>query len=312
MARSPTLDAMLPIVFHPAYDAPMPPGHRFPMGKFAALAKALQAEGLVAANGFHVPPLASFEQVSLAHDHAYVQAVFEAAVSPELARRIGLPITPDVAIRARAATGGTLLTARLALTEAVACNTAGGSHHADHAGGAGFCVFNDVAVAVRVLLAEGAIGSALIIDLDVHQGDGTARLFAHEPRVFTFSMHAAKNFPSQKAISDLDIDLPDGLEDKAYLERLEAVLPGLVRRLMPDIVFYVAGVDPHAKDRLGRLNLSDQGLALREALVLETVLSRGVALAGVLGGGYDTDLEALAQRHMLLHKAASAAHARWR
>jgi acetoin utilization deacetylase AcuC-like enzyme len=194
----------------------------------------------------------------------------------------------------------------------VACNTAGGSHHADHAGGAGFCVFNDVAVAVRVLLAEGAIGSALIIDLDVHQGDGTARLFADEPRVFTFSMHAAKNFPSQKAVSDLDIELPDGLEDNGYLERLEAVLPGLVRRLMPDIVFYVAGVDPHAKDRLGRLNLSDQGLALREALVLETVLSRGVALAGVLGGGYDTDLEALAQRHMLLHKAASAAHARWR
>lgn len=303
---------MLPIVFHPAYDAPMPPGHRFPMGKFAALAKALQAEGLVKPGRFHEPSLAEFDQVCLAHNPAYVQAVFDANLLADQARRIGLPITPEVARRARAATGGTLLTARLALTEAIACNTAGGSHHADHAGGAGFCVFNDVAVAAKVLLAEGKIKSVLIIDLDVHQGDGTARIFADEPRVFTFSMHAAMNFPGHKAVSDLDIALADGTGDEAYLDQLEAVLPGLVRRLKPDLVFYIAGVDPHADDRLGRLNLSDQGLAMREALVLETVLSRGVALAGVLGGGYDKDPEVLAQRHLLLHRAASQAHTRWR
>jgi acetoin utilization deacetylase AcuC-like enzyme len=173
-------------------------------------------------------------------------------------------------------------------------------------------VFNDVAVAAEVLLAEGKIKSALIIDLDVHQGDGTARIFANEPRVFTFSMHAAKNFPSRKAVSDLDIALADGTGDEAYLDQLEAVLPDLVRRLKPDLVFYIAGVDPHADDRLGRLKLTDQGLAMREALVLETVLSRGVALAGVLGGGYDKEPEVLAQRHLLLHRAANQAHARWR
>ena len=282
------------------------------MGKFAALAKALQAEGLVRPGGFHEPLLAEYEQVCLAHDPAYVQAVFDASLPADQARRIGLPITPEVAKRARAATGGTLMAARLALTEAIACNTAGGSHHADHAGGAGFCVFNDVAVAAQVLLDEGKIKSALIIDLDVHQGDGTARIFASEPRVFTFSMHAAKNFPSRKAVSDLDIALADDTEDEAYLGQLAAVLPDLVRRLKPDLVFYIAGVDPHADDRLGRLKLTDQGLAAREALVLETVLSRGVALAGVLGGGYDKDPEVLAQRHLLLHRAASQALARWR
>jgi len=282
------------------------------MGKFAALAKALQAEGLVRPGGLHEPSLAEFDQVCLAHDPAYVQAVFDANLPADQARRIGLPITPEVALRARAATGGTLLTAKLALTEAIACNTAGGSHHADYGGGAGFCVFNDVAVAAEVLLAEGKIKSALIIDLDVHQGDGTARIFANEPRVFTFSMHAAKNFPSRKAVSDLDIALADGTGDEAYLDQLEAVLPDLVRRLKPDLVFYIAGVDPHADDRLGRLKLTDQGLAMREALVLETVLSRGVALAGVLGGGYDKEPEVLAQRHLLLHRAASQAHARWR
>jgi acetoin utilization deacetylase AcuC-like enzyme len=302
---------MAPIIFHPAYDAPMPPGHRFPMGKFAALARLIEAEGLLGPQGFHQPELAGFDAVALAHDPAYVRAVFDADLDPQIARRIGLPITPEVAIRARAATGGTILTARLALDQGVACNTAGGSHHAGYSEGAGYCVFNDVAVAARVLLAEGAFKQALVVDLDVHQGDGTARLFADEPRVFTFSMHAAKNFPARKATSDLDVDLPDGTGDEAYLSRLDDLLPSLIRRVRPDLIFYVAGVDPHRDDRLGRLSLSDEGLAAREALVLEAGLSRGVAVAGVLGGGYDADVERLARRHLLLHRAAALAHTRW-
>lgn len=303
---------MSPVVYHPAYDAPMPPGHRFPMGKFAALARLIEAEGLVKPDGFHRPPLASAAQLRLAHDPAYVEAVLSAQVEPAVARRIGLPITPEVAERAQAATGGTILTARLALQEAVACNTAGGSHHASHGGGAGFCVFNDVAVAAHVLLAEGLVRQILVVDLDVHQGDGTARIFEQDRRVFTFSMHAAKNFPARKATSDLDIELEDGTQDDDYLTRLEDVLPSLIRRVRPDLVFYVAGVDPHRDDRLGRLNLSDEGLAARERLVLEAALSRGVPVAGVLGGGYDVDVERLARRHLCLHRAAAAAHARWR
>jgi acetoin utilization deacetylase AcuC-like enzyme len=308
----PQIETMSPIIYHPAYDAPMPLGHRFPMGKFAALAKMIEAEGLIGPQGFHRPELASAAQLGLAHDPAYVEAVLTAKVDPAVARRIGLPITAEVAKRAQAATGGTILTARLALTEAVACNTAGGSHHANDHEGAGFCVFNDVAVAAHVLLAEGLVKQILVVDLDVHQGDGTARLFEHDPRVFTFSMHAAKNFPAQKAVSDLDVELEDGIEDEDYLARLDDILPNLIRRVRPDLVFYIAGVDPHRNDRLGRLNLSDQGLAARETYVLETVLSRGIPLAGVLGGGYDTDVERLAGRHIWLHRAAAQAHARWR
>ena len=306
------IEPMAPIVFHRAYDAPMPPGHRFPMGKFAALAKMIEAEGLAGPQGFHRPDLASAEQLCLAHDPAYVQAVLTAQVEPAVARRIGLPITAEVSERAQAATGGTILTARLALTEAVACNTAGGSHHASHQEGAGFCVFNDVAVAAHVLLAEGRVRQILVVDLDVHQGDGTARIFEHDPRVFTFSMHAAKNFPVRKATSDLDIELEDGIEDADYLARLDDILPNLIRRVRPDLVFYIAGVDPHRDDRLGRLNLSDQGLAARESFVLDAALSRGIPVAGVLGGGYDTDVERLAARHIWLHRAAALAHARWR
>ena len=308
----PQIVPMVPIVYHPAYDAPMPPGHRFPMGKFAALARMIEAEGLAGPQGFHRPDLASAADLGLAHDPAYVQAVLTAQVEPAVARRIGLPITAEVSERAQAATGGTILTARLALTEAVACNTAGGSHHASHQEGAGFCVFNDVAVAAHLLLAEGLVRQILVVDLDVHQGDGTARIFEHDPRVFTFSMHAAKNFPVRKAVSDLDIELEDGIEDADYLAALDNILPNLIRRVRPDLVFYVAGVDPHRDDRLGRLSLSDEGLAARETLVLEAALSRDVPVAGVLGGGYDADVDRLARRHLCLHRAAAAAHARWR
>jgi acetoin utilization deacetylase AcuC-like enzyme len=217
-----------------------------------------------------------------------------------------MPNSESVATRARAATGGTLLTARLALEHGIACNTAGGSHHASAESGAGFCVFNDVAVAARRLLAEGAIGKALVVDLDVHQGDGTAKIFEGDASVFTFSMHAEKNFPARKAASDLDIDLGDGTGDEAYLEKLAKILPALIDRVAPDLVFFNAGVDPHADDKLGRLSLTNDGIGRREAYVLGLCLARDIPVAGVIGGGYDPDMDRLADRHAILHRTASA------
>ncbi len=298
---------MLSVVHHPAYRAEIPEGHRFPMGKYSALARVLLREGIVREGGFIEPDVASFDLVTAAHAPDYVQAVFDANLSREAERRIGLPMTPSVSLRARAATAGTLLAARLALANGIACNTAGGSHHAARDYGAGFCTFNDVAVAAAVLLAEGAVDRILVVDCDVHQGDGTAFIFENDPRVFTFSMHGEKNYPVRRAASDLDIDLPDRMEDEDYLAVLEDTLPGLLSRTRPDLVFYNAGVDPHRDDRLGRLALTDEGLARRDAYVIETCLRQGRPVTGVIGGGYDHDVERLARRHAHLHRAAAAA-----
>jgi acetoin utilization deacetylase AcuC-like enzyme len=296
---------MLPVVHHPAYVAPMPAGHRFPMGKFGRLMALLLEDRVVAPGAVHRPEPATPEALALAHDAAYVTAVLERTLDAAAVRRIGLPVTPEVALRSRAANGGTLLTARLALEHGLACNTAGGSHHAFAGFGSGFCVFNDVAVAARVLLAEGRIARALVVDLDVHQGDGTAVIFAGEPRVFTFSMHCRTNFPAHKQTSDLDLALDAGLEDDAYLALLAEHLPGLLEEIRPDLVFYNAGVDPHVDDRLGRRALTEDGLWRRERLVLESCLAAGVPVAGVVGGGYAPDLEQLARLHTILPRVAS-------
>ena len=297
-----------PVVYHPAYSAPMPAGHRFPMHKYARLAQVLEEEGLVGPEGFHIAEPASFEMLTAVHDPEYVRQVLAAEVSATVERIIGMPVTRGVSDRAQAAVGGTLMAARLALRFGLACNTAGGSHHAGPHGGAGFCTFNDVGVVARALLDAADIRQALVVDLDVHQGDGTAFIFEHEPRVFTFSMHGAKNYPVRRGPSDLDIDLPDGTGDAAYLAELQAILPTLLERVRPDLVFYIAGVDPHAEDRLGRLALSDEGLAARDAYVLQTCLPVA-AVVGVIGGGYDNDIDRLARRHATLHRAAARA---WR
>jgi acetoin utilization deacetylase AcuC-like enzyme len=297
---------MLPIVHHPAYAAPLPDGHRFPMAKFARLMGHLLAEGVVVPGQLRRPEPAPAAWLELVHAPAYVQVVLGQTVPAALERRIGLPVTAAVAARAQAACGGTVLTARLALEHGLACNTAGGSHHAFAEGGAGFCVFNDVAIAARVLLAEGKIARALVVDLDVHQGDGTAALFEQEPRVTTFSIHCRTNYPLRKRASDLDLALEAGCEDDAYLAVLADHLPGLLEDVRPDLVFYNAGVDPHADDRLGRLALTTAGLRRRERYVLATCLGRGVPVAGVLGGGYAPDLDELARRHAILHQTAQA------
>lgn len=294
-----------PICFHPAYEAPLPEGHRFPMRKYGLLAEALRARGLVP-DGFVTPEPASAAMLERAHDRAYVAAVLACAVPREIEREIGLPVSEALVRRSRASVGGTLQAARLALTTGLAGSAAGGSHHARRSQGAGFCVLNDVAVAALTLQEEGLIGRALIVDLDVHQGDGTADCLARAPDLFTLSIHCERNYPFQKIPGDLDIGLPDGLGDGEYLAVLEARLPPLLDAIRPDIVFYNAGVDSHRDDRLGRLNLSDEGLYARDRFVISQARARGQPVVGVIGGGYTSDVEALASRHALVFEALAA------
>jgi acetoin utilization deacetylase AcuC-like enzyme len=295
----------LAIVHHPFFNADLPAGHRFPMAKFRRLAALLSETGIVADGAFHEPEPADPALITLAHDESYVQDVLESSVPAMIEREIGLPVSESVAMRSRCASGGTLLTARLALEEGIACNTAGGSHHARRSHGAGFCVFNDVAVAIRALQRDRSIETAMVIDCDVHQGDGTAEIFAADSSVFTLSVHAEKNYPVRKVASDMDIGLADGTGDDAYLDTIRAALGAALERFRADIVFYNAGVDPHADDRLGRLALSDRGLEQRDMWIIDKVRSSGIPLAGVIGGGYSDDIDALANRHATLHRAAA-------
>ena len=295
-----------PVVHHAAYVTPLPAAHRFPMPKFARLLACLRETGLLLPSQEFMPEPAPRAWLELAHTSDYVSAVLEQRLDAVALRRLGLPLSPALALRSRCAVAGTVLTARLALEHGVACNTAGGSHHAFAGFGAGFCMFNDVAVAARLLLAEGLIGSALVVDLDVHQGDGTASILAGDPRVFTLSVHCRANFPARKQQSDLDVGLDAGVGDQDYLPMVETLLPEVLDRVRPDLVFYNAGVDPHVEDRLGRLALSDGGLAERERIVLNAVRARGLPLACVVGGGYADDLDVLARRHALLHEAVLA------
>lgn len=306
MRQSPSL----PIVHHPAYDAAdLPDDHRFPMRKFRRLAEVLLEENLVSDGLFHTPLPAPTGWLNLAHSPTYVDQVLNGTLPSQIAKDVGFPLHNDkagraIAHRGRCATAGTVLTATLALEHGIACNTAGGSHHARYEQGAGFCVFNDVAVAVRVLQADRRVETALIIDLDVHQGDGTARIFSADRSVFTASLHGEKNYPHPKARSDLDIALPDHTDDTAYLAALDGLLEQLMTNTNPDIVFYNAGVDPHVDDRLGRLSMSDAGLAERDDRVLSWCRSKGLPVACVIGGGYSKDIDALGHRHATIHRVA--------
>ena len=297
---------MLHFVHHPAYDAEtVSDDHRFPMRKYSLLAKQLMLDGLVSPGGYEVPEPATAETLSNVHDRAYVDAVMRCEVDRQRARRIGFEMTPAIALRTSASVGGTLLAAECALKSAAAINTAGGSHHADGEGGAGFCVFNDVAVAAKDLLNKGVASNILVIDCDVHQGDGTAKIFDGDERVFTFSLHCEENWPTRKASSDFDLGLPEGTGDSGYLEALDRALDRLRADTAPDVIFYNAGVDPHRDDRLGKLALSDDGLIERERRVARWARKLDVPLVGVIGGGYDRDVTALVRRHALLAHAFS-------
>ena len=295
----------LPIVHHPDYVSPLPDGHRFPMPKFGKVYTRLLADGIASLDQFHLPLRADREWLTLAHSPEYVDAYLGGTLDGRAMRRIGLPWSPELVNRSCTAVGGTVLTAQLALAHGLACSTAGGTHHA-HAGlGAGFCTLNDLAVAARVVQQQGLARRILVVDLDVHQGDGTAAIFAGDPSVFTFSMHCQANFPFRKEVSDLDIGLPVGVDDEEYLRRLLSCLPELLEEVRPDLVLYDGGVDPHRDDRLGKLALTDAGLYRRDRAVLDLCAGRGIPVACVIGGGYADDTDVLARRHCLLHRAAT-------
>ena len=295
-----------PVVYHPAYVTPLPEGHRFPMPKFQLLRDLLVRDRVISQTQLYQPGAPPKEWLELVHDAAYVQAYCEGTLDAKAQRRIGLPWSEGLVQRTCTAVGGTILTAKLALQYGLACNTAGGTHHAFPTYGSGFCIFNDLAIALKVLQHQALIRTALIVDLDVHQGDGSAFIFRDDPSVFTFSMHCGVNFPGRKQQSDLDVPLAENTEDDEYLAVLRSHLPKLLTDLQPDIVMYDAGVDVHKDDRLGKLALTDNGVFERDRTVLQTCVSAGYPVACVIGGGYGEDMSALIYRHSLLHRAAKA------
>jgi acetoin utilization deacetylase AcuC-like enzyme len=289
---------------------PLPDGHRFPMAKYARLRQRVIAEGIVAAGDLQEAPAAPWEALTLAHTPAYVAAVAAGTLPPEMVRRIGFPWSPAMVERSRRSAGATIAAARAALDDGAAVNLAGGTHHAFADRGEGYCVFNDVAVAARLLQHEGRCRRVAVVDCDVHQGNGTAAIFRDDPTVFTLSLHGAKNFPFRKEASDLDVELPDGCTDAPYLAALDAALDQLWARqrgAMPGLVFYLAGADPHEADRLGRLKLTAEGLAERDRRVFAACRERRIPVAVSMAGGYGRDIATtVAIQHRTLQEALAS------
>ncbi len=274
---------------------PLPAGHRFPMQKYARLRERV-AE--VAADLLVVPEAATREQLSLVHDPGYVAAVIEGTLPERALRRIGFPWSAAMVERSRRSVGATISACRAASTEGCGINLAGGTHHAHRDFGEGFCVFNDAAVAARVMQAEGRAARILIVDLDVHQGDGTAAIFADDADVYTLSLHGRDNFPFRKRASRLDVEFADGTGDDAYLSALSIALPTALSAARADLAIYLAGADPYLGDRLGRLALSKAGLAARDTLVFEAMRSRGIPVAVTMAGGYAKTVDDIVDIHL--------------
>jgi acetoin utilization deacetylase AcuC-like enzyme len=287
--------AILHICHHEDYRVPRFQNGEVLPDKYACVLAALRESGLPMA--VHAPDPMPASWIAAVHDPDYVEQVLSASVPREKERRIGYAITPAIARRSQLTVGGTYLASRLALLHGYAANIAGGSHHALPDTGAGYCVLNDLAIAANRLIAEGQVDRILILDLDVHQGDGTAVLTAGRDDIFTVSLHAERNFPVRKARSSLDVPLPDGMEDAAYLDLLARTLPGLLDGFRPGLILYQAGVDPHRQDRLGRLGLTGAGLVARDRMVIGHAMQRDIPLASTLGGGYGADMHEIACRH---------------
>ena len=278
---------------------PLPADHSFPMAKYRLTRERIIAEGVVAPEDVCEARAAAWEEIRLVHTPEYVEAVRNGTVPREIQRRIGFPWSEAMVERARRSVGATIQAAREALAGGggISANLAGGTHHAFADRGEGFCVFNDVAVATRVLMAERRISRVAIIDCDVHQGNGTAHIFRDEPSVFTFSMHGANNYPFRKETSDLDVVFADGTGDDEYLDALERHVPGLLASHRPDLVFYLAGADPYEGDRWGRLKLTFEGLRRRDGVVFDTCRAAGVPVVVTMAGGYARDVEAIVRIH---------------
>jgi len=289
----------LPVINHPDYVAKINDDNKFPIKKFGALAKYLLDNKVV--QKFHVPKACSIETMKTSHSLKYINDIKNKTLDIKLQKKIGFPINDSVVRRSFVATGGTVLASKLALDSKLACNTAGGSHHATFNFGAGYCVFNDVAVAANYLKNKGYAKKILILDLDVHQGNGNSEIFQNDKDVLTFSMHCGTNYPAKKSKSDIDVPLNEDMEDEEYLNILYNNLKKLNENSY-DFVFYVAGVDIHHEDRLGKLKITDEGINKRDQIVVEHFNSKNISLCGVLGGGYNKNFDKLIELHSMLHK----------
>jgi acetoin utilization deacetylase AcuC-like enzyme len=291
---------------------PVPAGHRFPTRKFTLLREAVVAAGLVSPEDLIVPDPASDEQILRAHDAGYLRRVQGGQLTPQEIRRIGLPWSPELVERARRSVGGTIGACRAALRQGIAVNLSGGTHHASRDRGQGYCLFNDSVIAARAMQAEGRAQRVVVLDCDVHQGNGTAILAAGDPTLFTFSIHNEQNFPLHKEPSDLDIGLEDGTGDEEYLAALEAGVQRALDLAGADLAIYLAGADPYEGDLLGRLALSKAGLAQRDRLVLGLCLDGGLPVAAVMAGGYGRWIEDTVEIHLQTVRIAAEMAGRWR
>ncbi len=292
----------LPVVNHPDYVAKINDDNKFPIKKFGALADHLLKKKVV--KKFFIPEECSIETMKTSHSLEYINHIKNKTLDIKSQKKIGFPINDSVVRRSFVATGGTVLASKLALDSKLACNTAGGSHHATFDFGAGYCVFNDVAVAANYLKKKGYAKKILILDLDVHQGNGNSEIFKNDKDVLTFSMHCASNYPAKKSKSDMDIELAENTEDDEYLNVLHKNLK-ILNQNKYDFVFYVAGVDIHFEDRLGKLKVTDVGVNKRDQIVIENFYQRNIPLCGVLGGGYNKNFQKLIELHSMLHKNCS-------
>ena len=295
---------MLKIAYSPVYKYSLPPGHRFPMDKYELLPQQLLYEGLITDENFFHPEKLGDDEILLTHDEFYLDRLNTNTLAKKAARKIGFPILPSLIERGKHISCGTYQCALNAKEYGVSLNIAGGTHHAYADRGEGFCVFNDIAIASNLLLERNEAEQVLIVDLDVHQGNGTAHIFKEEEKVFTFSMHGAKNFPLKKEASDLDIPLEDGTEDRSYLESLKSTLPQLINRLKPDLIFYLSGADVLESDRLGRLSLSRQGCAERDRYVFEVAYDNAIPVAVSMGGGYSPQIRDIIEGHANTFRSA--------
>lgn len=296
---------MIKIAHHLLYAHPLPAGHRFPMLKYELIPEQLLHEGTIQQCNFFEPELLAESDIITTHDEQYWLQLKNLTLSPKDQRRIGFPLNKQLIERELRIARGTIDGALLALKYGVAFNVAGGTHHAGSNWGEGFCMLNDQAIAANYLLGNNLANRILIVDLDVHQGNGTAEIFLHEPRVFTFSMHGDKNFPFRKEKSDLDIPLADQTNDEKYLTKLDLLLPQLFKKHQPDFVFYLAGVDVLATDKLGKLALSKDACKQRDQIVFETCLKHQVPIQVSMGGGYSEDIKVIVDAHCNTFRVAT-------
>lgn len=288
---------MLKIAFHPIYKYQLPPGHRFPMEKYELLPQQLLHEGTCKAENFFEPEILSEENILAVHTKEYFKSLLNLTLDKSAARKIGFPLSETLVKRGRIISQGTIDCCEYALKYGIAMNIAGGTHHsyADH--GEGFCLFNDQAIAAKYLLKKGLANRILIVDLDVHQGNGTAKIFENEDSIFTFSMHGAGNYPFKKEKSDLDIAVPDGSGDEVYLKILKETLPKLISEQKPDFIFYLSGVDILETDKLGRLNCTVEGCKERDRFVLQICKDLNIPVEVSMGGGYSPEIKIIIEAH---------------